>query len=67
MVRNRFGLWVGLAVATLVGMGVAAYLALKHERTHSELNQVQELIERSQDIVRQLEEELGSQAPLEAG
>lgn len=67
MVRNRFGLWVGLAVATLVGMGVAAYLALKHERAHSELNQVQELIERSQDIVRQLEEELGSQAPLEAG
>ncbi|NSW80132.1 MAG: hypothetical protein HPY54_13990 [Chthonomonadetes bacterium] len=67
MVRNRFGLWIGLAVATLVGMGVAAYLALKYERTQSELNQVQELIERSQDIVRQLEEELGSQTPLGAG
>lgn len=60
MGKSRFGLWLGVAVATLVGVGVAAYFALRHERTQSELNEVQRLIERSQDIVHRLENELGS-------
>lgn len=67
MVKNRFGLWVGLAVATIVGVGVAAYLALRHERMQSELNEVQRLIQRSQDIVQRLESELGAHTSPEAG
>lgn len=67
MVKNRFGLWVGLAVATIVGVGVAAYLALRHERVQSELNEVQRLIQRSQDIVQRLENELGAHTPPQAG
>jgi RecJ-like exonuclease len=62
MGKNRFGLWLGLAVATLVGVGVAAYLVLRHERAQSELNEVQRLIQRSQDIVQRLESELDSRA-----
>lgn len=67
MVKNRFGLWVGLAVATLVGVGVAAYFALRHERAQGDLNEVQRLIQRSQDIVHRLEAELGTHASPEAG
>lgn len=66
MGKNRFGLWLGVAVATMVGVGVAAYLALRHERTQSELNEVQRLIQRSQDIVHRLERELGSRASPDA-
>lgn len=66
MGKNRFGLWLGVAVATMVGVGVAAYLALRHERTQSELNEVQRLIQRSQDIVHRLESELGSRASPDA-
>lgn len=66
MVKNRFGLWIGLAVATIVGVGVAAYLALRHERMQSELNEVQRLFQRSQDIVQHLESELGSHTSSEA-
>lgn len=67
MVKNRFGLWLGLAVATIVGVGVAAYLALRHERLQSELNEVQRLIQRSQDIVQRLESELRAHISPEAG
>ncbi|MGC8784676.1 MAG: hypothetical protein ACP5RN_09890 [Armatimonadota bacterium] len=66
MGKNRFGLWLGLAVATIVGVGVAAYLALRHERTQGELNEVQRLIQRSQDIVHRLESELNSRASPDA-
>jgi len=66
MGKNRFGLWLGVAVATIVGVGVAAYLALRHEREQSELNEVQRLLERSQDIVQRLESELGMRAAPEA-
>ncbi len=62
MVRNRFGLWLGLAVATMVGVGVAAFFLLKHERAQDELNEVNRLVERSQDLVRRIESELGSRA-----
>lgn len=66
MGKNRLGLWLGVAVATIVGVGVAAYLALRHERTQSELNEVQRLIQRSQDIVHRLESELGTRASPDA-
>jgi RecJ-like exonuclease len=66
MGKNRLGLWLGVAVATIVGVGVAAYLALRHERTQSEMNEVQRLIQRSQDIVHRLESELGTRASPDA-
>ncbi|GIV16685.1 MAG: hypothetical protein KatS3mg022_2120 [Armatimonadota bacterium] len=66
MGKNRFGLWLGVAVATIVGVGVAAYLALRHERAQSEISEVQRLIQRSQDIVHRLESELGSRASPDA-
>lgn len=66
MVKSRFELWIGLAVATIVGVGVAAYLVLRHERVQSELNEVQRLIQRSQDIVQRLESELGAHTLPEA-
>ncbi len=59
MVKNRFGLWLGLAVATMVGVGVAAYFLLKHEREQGELNEVNRLVERSHELVRRIESELG--------
>lgn len=63
MVKNRFGLWLGLVVATMVGVGVAAYFVLKQDREEQgKINQVQRLIKRSQDIVQRLESELGSRA-----
>lgn len=67
MGKNRFGLWLGVAVATIAGVGVAAYLALRHERAQSEINEVQGLIRRSQDIVQRLESELGTRASPNAG
>jgi RecJ-like exonuclease len=66
MGKNRLALWLGLAVATMVGVGVAAYLALRHERAQSEISEVQRLIERSQDIVQRIESELGSRASPDA-
>jgi hypothetical protein len=66
MGKSRLGLWLGLAIATLVGVGVAAYLALRQERAQGEISEVQRLIERSQDIVNRIENELGSRAPLDA-
>lgn len=62
MVKNRFGLWLGLTVATMVGVGIAAYFALRQERTQKQLDEVQHLIERSQDIVHRLENQIGARS-----
>jgi RecJ-like exonuclease len=66
MGKNRLGLWLAVAVATMVGVGIAAYLALRHEREQSEISEVQRLIERSQDIVQRIESELDSRDSPEA-
>lgn len=66
MVKNRFGLWLGLAVATMVGVGVAAYLALRHERMRADLNQVERLLQRSHDLVERIDTELRGRTSAES-
>lgn len=62
MGKSQLALWLGVAVATIAGVGVAAYLILRQEREQDQLDKVQRLLERSQDIVQRIESELVARA-----